>query len=578
MANTERQVKVRFDGSAAGFNRAARQAQKEMERFRSGVTKASAGASLAIAGLGAATVAGAATAALALAAVPIAFAAIGIAAVKENAKVKAAFTGLKTHVVAETKKLAAPLIPVLEQVAGKLRTAFDGIAPQLGQIFQAIGPLILRLTDGLTAFVSNAMPGFTAAIKTAGPVIDALSAGLGRIGTAVGTLFTKLSGESGNAAAGLTILLDAVVWLIGAIGDLLVWFLQLLPTLVKWKTELMIAAGFLLGLAATIKIMTVAIAAYRTIMTVVSAVTKAWAAVQWLLNAALLANPIGLIIIAVVALVAGIILLWNNCETFRNIVMAVWEGVKAAFSGGVNFVKTAIAWFGQLPGLISGWFNSAKNFAVSIFNSVVSFVAGIPGRIFGVLAGLAALAGRIGGYVSGAFNAAVAWFGRMVSYVAGIPGRVLGALGNLGGLLLNSGRALVDGFLNGIKGAWNAVVGFVRQGVQWVRDLFPFSPAKTGPFSGSGYVTHSGKALTTDFAKSLRAGMPGVIDAASGLMSAANMTLAPRSNMAPTFVAQAGVTEVKVLMDGDEFKGLVRTEINSRDRSTKRTVGAGRLR
>ena len=41
-------------------------------------------------------------------------------------------------------------------------------------------------------------------------------------------------------------------------------------------------------------------------------------AVQWLMNTAMSAKPIGLIITSVGALVAGFVLLWNNCEDFRN--------------------------------------------------------------------------------------------------------------------------------------------------------------------------------------------------------------------------------------------------------------------
>lgn len=59
-----------------------------------------------------------------------------------------------------------------------------------------------------------------------------------------------------------------------------------------------------------------------------NAATKAMAAVQWLLNAALSANPIGLIIALVAGLVAGLVLAYNKSEAFRSIVDKVWQVLK----------------------------------------------------------------------------------------------------------------------------------------------------------------------------------------------------------------------------------------------------------
>lgn len=48
--------------------------------------------------------------------------------------------------------------------------------------------------------------------------------------------------------------------------------------------------------------------------------SKAWAAAQWLLNAAMTANPISLVIVALAALVAGIVIAYKQSTTFRDIV------------------------------------------------------------------------------------------------------------------------------------------------------------------------------------------------------------------------------------------------------------------
>lgn len=60
----------------------------------------------------------------------------------------------------------------------------------------------------------------------------------------------------------------------------------------------------------------------------VTAATATWTAVQKGLNLMLTANPIGLVVAAIGALVAGVIAAYNNCETFREICDALWASVK----------------------------------------------------------------------------------------------------------------------------------------------------------------------------------------------------------------------------------------------------------
>jgi hypothetical protein len=60
----------------------------------------------------------------------------------------------------------------------------------------------------------------------------------------------------------------------------------------------------------------------------VTVATAVWTGVQILLNAALTANPIGIVIVAIAALVAGIVYAYNKFETFRAVLKAVWETIK----------------------------------------------------------------------------------------------------------------------------------------------------------------------------------------------------------------------------------------------------------
>lgn len=120
----------------------------------------------------------------------------------------------------------------------------------------------------------------------------------------------------------------------------------------------------------------------------------------------------------------------------------------------------------------------------------------------------------------------------MMGLITGLPGRITGALGNLGGLLVNSGQSLIQGFINGINNMIGSVTGAASSLVSKVRDFFPFSPAKKGAFSGRGYTTYSGKALTQDFARSI-AGNAGAVTRAASLVAArAQSALTPS---APSF-------------------------------------------
>lgn len=104
---------------------------------------------------------------------------------------------------------------------------------------------------------------------------------------------------------------------------------------VKFKTEFMILGGVIAGVWAVCRAYTMALAAYRAVMTVVAAATKLWTAAQWLLNIAMAANPIGLIIIGIVALIGVITYCWMKFAGFRAFLITMWDTIKG-FAGIVK--------------------------------------------------------------------------------------------------------------------------------------------------------------------------------------------------------------------------------------------------
>lgn len=92
---------------------------------------------------------------------------------------------------------------------------------------------------------------------------------------------------------------------------------------------------------AVLKTRIVAVAAAQKMVTIA---TTAWTAVQKVLNLVLTANPIGLIITAIGALVAGLIAAYKNCEGFRKIVDKVWEAIKPLANAIMNGLAKAFEW------------------------------------------------------------------------------------------------------------------------------------------------------------------------------------------------------------------------------------------
>lgn len=100
---------------------------------------------------------------------------------------------------------------------------------------------------------------------------------------------------------------------------------------------------------------------------VVAAATRTWAVAQRVLNLALISNPIGLVVIAVAALVAGIVIAYKRSETFRAIVQAAMRGVQTAVGWVVEKVL-------KLVGFVKDDLPKAWNDAKTKVSSAVSWI------------------------------------------------------------------------------------------------------------------------------------------------------------------------------------------------------------
>lgn len=300
----------------------------------------------------------------------------------------------------------------------------------------------------------------------------------------------------------------------------------------------------------------VAAIAYAVQQRIVAAASKVWAAAQWVLNAALTANPIGLVVLAIVALVAIIVLAWKRSETFRAIVTGALNGVLAAARAVAQwFTGTFWPWMRGVWESVSGAVSSARNAIAGHLNALVKWLGGIPGRIG------TALSGAFSG-LGTAWTSANDWVrgkvGELVTWFAGLPGKISTSVG---------------GMFDGIKGAFRSAINYVIG--KW-NDLSFSIPGVDTHIPGVGTV--GGFTLNTPnlpmLAKGGRAIKPGLAIAGENGPELVQMNRG--ASVVP--LDQGGDTYVVVEMDGQQFDARIKSVVKDRDRGIRRAVSAGALR
>jgi hypothetical protein len=240
------------------------------------------------------------------------------------------------------------LIPTINAAAVEheaLAMTGKTVASELTQAEKAAATLAIVERDGASAAndFAETSDGLANSQKTLGATWDDLKAQLGAgllpvVAGAVGWFADRLPGAVDGAKSSFTGFGDALGRAKGFVEDnaLVIGFLTAAVT------------ALALPYIASVVAINAQIAAFlvqQVVMNGLAAVTRAYAAAQALLNAALFANPIGLILLALVAFAAALVIAYKNSEEFRVAVDSAWAVIKNA---------VAVAWEGTIkPALIA---------------------------------------------------------------------------------------------------------------------------------------------------------------------------------------------------------------------------------
>ena len=240
----------------------------------------------------------------------------------------------------------------------------------------------------------------------------------------------------------------------------------------------------------------------------------------WSFTAALLANPVTWVVIGIVALIAAIVLLYNKCEWFRNLVNnilnffreklgAAFETAKAIFSGIGNVIGSVMgAARDTVAEKLDNMRNAYESHGGGIRGAAAAAIEGVKGIY---TAGFSFLDNLTGGrltaikdkFVSGVTNIASGVRERFESVKTAFSNGITAVKNTVTGAVswfFESGKKVISTFANGIKSAFTGAVDAVKGGLQRIRNMLPFSDAKEGPLST---LTLSGQRTMTTYAGGL---------------------------------------------------------------------------
>ena len=224
----------------------------------------------------------------------------------------------------------------------------------------------------------NAMSGFLAVMNAAPSDIEKLNTAITNCDGSAGDMAATMQD---NLAGQLTILMSQLQELAISFGEMLMpiirdvvtWIQNLVDKLNSMdegtRSTILKIGLFVAALGPVLTVVGKVISAIGTILTIVPKVASAFGAVKTAftaLSAVFAANPIGLVIAAVAALIAIFVSLWNNCEGFREFWINLWQGIKDFFVG---------IWSG-IQSVVSSVTDFIKNNWQSLFLFLVNPVAG----------------------------------------------------------------------------------------------------------------------------------------------------------------------------------------------------------
>ena len=298
---------------------------------------------------------------------------------------------------------------------GMLSAAWEELLTGLGNEDADMSRLTQNLGDAVEAVISNVAPIVANLFKSLPETVGQLFAAIGPV---IDDFVASLDIEP------LTVLYDTMKNIFTFIAENISWISAL-------------AAG-IAAAAVVVGVYTAAMAVWTAYTTAAAAAQGGLTVAQWLLNTAMSANPIGLVVLAIGLLIGAIILLVQNWDTVVQFLTDVWNG----FIGWIT---------GVIDGFV-GWWNGIWAGVAQWISDVWSgIVANVARFMIALQVGIQVVGNAISSWWNGL------WSG-VASFFTGIWNGILAAINNVKDAFSRVFTAIGDI----IRGAFDGIVGFIK--------------------------------------------------------------------------------------------------------------------
>lgn len=358
---------------------------------------------------------------------------------KETFDYKESLKIMKNTMNTALRPLANSVFSSLGEAIPYVQDLFTSLLPAVG----AFGASVPVIIGGASRLLSTVLP----------PAINLVTAGFGLLQKGIEKLkpFISIVGE------GLTKAMQTTGKAIQFMKD-------------NWGVIAPIIAVVTAGLVGY-KVATLAVAAATKAKTLwdtrAAITTKAVAAAQMVMNLVMSANPIGLVVAAIAALIAGGILLYKNWDKVTAKAKALWKAFSAgldkmgAFGAGIKGMGKALlnsftGIFKNVKGVFTGLVSFVKNIFTGNWKGAFEAAKSVAKNAFGALVGIIkAPLNIIGGFFDG-IKTKLGGFS-----LAGIFEK-MGPVGEILAGLTNGWFTSISGAITNIKGVFTGIVDFVK--------------------------------------------------------------------------------------------------------------------